>query len=83
MPLPPLILTLAIEQEAFSFFNLLRQKHFPASRNFIDAHLTLFHALPNNVTIIHAVRDICKQQKPFMLLIEEPVSIGKGVAYKI
>jgi 2'-5' RNA ligase len=83
MPLPPLILTLAIEQEAFSFFNLLRQKHFPASRNFIDAHLTLFHALPNNVTIINAVRDICKQQKPFMLLIEEPVSIGKGVAYKI
>ncbi|MEJ7684635.1 MAG: 2'-5' RNA ligase family protein [Segetibacter sp.] len=80
---PPLILTLSIEKEATLFFNSLRKKHFPPSRNFIDAHLTLFHALPNEVEIINTVKDLCNLQKPFELIIKEVVSIGKGVAYKI
>jgi 2'-5' RNA ligase len=80
---PPLILTLSIEKEAFLFFNTLRQKHFPPSRNFIDAHLTLFHALPNEASIVTVVKDICNLQNPFKLSVEKPVSIGKGVAYKI
>ncbi len=80
---PPLILTLTIEKETSLFFNGLRQKHFPPSRNFIDAHLTLFHALPNEVAIINAVEDMCKLQKSFMLQVEKPVSLGNGVAFKI
>ncbi len=80
---PPLILTLSIEKEALLFFNTLRQKHFPPSRNFIDAHLTLFHALPNEASIVTVAKDICNLQNPFMLSVEKPVSIGKGVAYKI
>ncbi len=80
---PPLILTLAIEKEASLFFNSLRKKHFPASRNFIDAHLTLFHALPNEYKITDTVKDLCNLQMPFELIINEVVSIGKGVAYKI
>ncbi|MBA2760619.1 MAG: 2'-5' RNA ligase family protein [Segetibacter sp.] len=80
---PPLILTLSIEKEASLFFNTLRQKHFPPSRNFIDAHLTLFHALPNEDSIVDVVNDACKLQNPFELSVEKPVSIGKGVAYKI
>jgi 2'-5' RNA ligase len=80
---PPLILTLSIEKETFLFFNSLRQKHFPPPRNFIDAHLTLFHALPNQHTVIDAVRDICIEQISFPLIVKEPVSIGNGVAFKI
>lgn len=80
---PPLILTLSIEKEASLFFNSLRKKHFPPSRNFIDAHLTLFHSLPYEDEIIDAVKDLCKRQMPFELFIKEVVSIGKGVAYKI
>lgn len=80
---PPLILTLSIEKEASSFFNSLRKKHFPPSRNFIDAHLTLFHSLPNENKIIDTVKDLSNLQVPFELIIKEVVFIGKGAAYKI
>ena len=80
---PPLILSQGIEKEAAIFFNSLRQKNFPPSRNYIDAHLSLFHALPNNAAIIEYIEDVCRLQKPFSLRVEKPVSIGKGVAFKI
>lgn len=79
---PPLILTLLMEKKAFLFFNSLRKKHFPPP-NFIDAHLTLFHALPSEDEIINTIRDSCREQACFELMITEVVSIGKGVAYKI
>jgi 2'-5' RNA ligase len=79
----PLILTLQMEEDAFSFFNALRKIYFPAERNFIDAHLTLFHLLPHEQQLIDTVYQICQQQSPFLLRATEPVSIGRGVAYKI
>ena len=42
----PLILTAQMEAEAALYFDRLRKAYFPAARNFIPAHLTLFHALP-------------------------------------
>jgi len=83
MQRPPLILTLSIEKDASLYFNSLRKSYFPADRNHIDAHLTLFHALPNQDTVISSVKDVCARQKQFILSVKEPVSIGKGVAIKI
>lgn len=80
---PPLIITLAVETSSFLYFNTLRKKHFPPERNFIDAHLTLFHALPNEKAIGSAVKGIADTQPSFYLTVTEPVSIGKGVAFKI
>lgn len=42
----PFILTLQLDAESFAYFNQLRQQYFPRERNYLDAHLTLFHALP-------------------------------------
>lgn len=42
----PLIVTLRLDAASFQRMNLLRQQHFPAERNVLHAHLTLFHALP-------------------------------------
>lgn len=42
----PLILTLKIDAESFQFFDELRGKYFPPERNFLSAHVTLFHHLP-------------------------------------
>lgn len=42
----PLILTLWLDDDAARHFNELRQRYFPRERNYLDAHLTLFHALP-------------------------------------
>lgn len=42
----PLILTLTLDDDSFAFFDELRRRHFPPERNYLDAHLTLFHKLP-------------------------------------
>ena len=81
---PPLILTCLLNQEAFDFFTGLRKEHFPPERNFLDAHLTLFHHLPaEEPAILQAVHDLCRQHPPIMLDVKEVVFTGKGVAYRI
>jgi len=80
---PPLILTLALTDKDSAYFNTLRQKYFPKERNFIDAHLTLFYALPYELTVIDTVKAWCSNQEGFMIEVKEPVSIGKGVAFKL
>lgn len=79
----PLILTLALEEKAFAFFNALRKIYFPPERNFIDAHLTLFHHLPNETMVTDAVENLAAGQKQFTLEVTEPRLIGNGVAYRI
>ncbi|MBJ7451959.1 MAG: 2'-5' RNA ligase family protein, partial [Blastococcus sp.] len=42
----PLIVTLLLDDAAQGRFDRLRDQHFPSERNFLAAHVTLFHALP-------------------------------------
>lgn len=80
----PLILTLTIEAEAQAYFNQLRQQYFPPERNFLDAHLTLFHHLPPaHPGIIPTIQALCAAQPRMQLLAAKMVNIGKGVAIKI
>src|SRR5579875_1065168 len=80
----PIILTLKIDDDAAAYFTQLRKKHFPAARNYLDAHLTLFHQLPGNGTaILEAVKTVCSRQKTMVLQVTEVVSIGAGVAFKL
>lgn len=80
----PLILTLALNPEAKQFFNELRQRHFPPERNFLQAHLTLFHHLPpQEPQIAAAIETRCKTQPSFTLQVTGVASIGRGVAYKL
>lgn len=44
----PCIVTLKLDMAAFRRLDTLRQQHFPAERNFLSAHITLFHALPGD-----------------------------------
>ena len=79
----PLILTLAMNNEAEVFFNTLRQQHFPAERNYLAAHLTLFHHLPQKPKILENVAQLCARQPVLVLQVVDVVSIGRGVAYKL
>jgi 2'-5' RNA ligase len=84
MPYLPLILTLALDAEAEAFFDRLRQQHFPLERNFLKAHLTLFHHLPpQEPAIFEAIDALCTRQKPVALKVVDVVCIGRGVAYKL
>lgn len=42
----PIILTAKMDNHAQRFFNEKRRAHFPPDRNYLDAHITLFHKLP-------------------------------------
>ncbi|WP_461452706.1 2'-5' RNA ligase family protein [Mucilaginibacter sp.] len=77
------ILTLIMDKASQEFFNKLRKQHFPAGRNYLDAHLTLFHNLPDEPEIINHVKFTCANTNKFVTNTTEIVSIGNGVAYKI
>lgn len=80
----PLLLTLSITPEAQHFFNKLRKEHFPPERNFLDAHLMLFHQLPAaKPVIIEDINVTIKEYKNIALQITALSSLGNGVAYKI
>lgn len=80
----PLILTLTLDKNSFSFFNALRTKYFPPAVNYLSAHLTLFHHLPlNEQKIKDDLQQWSKTREPLLLTVANVVSIGKGVAYKM
>ena len=84
-PDTPLILTLGLDEPAAIFFNDLRRQHFPPARNYLDAHLTLFHHLPGA-----RFEELCAQlearaqgQKLMKLQVTSVQFLGQGVAYTI
>lgn len=81
----PLILTLALDQRSFAFLDEQRRRYFPPERNFIPAHLTLFHQLPGER--VAAIQDLLEQtsreQARFALSVTGLRSLGRGVAYTL
>lgn len=79
----PLILTLLLDNASFLYFNQLRKAHFPAERNFIGAHLTLFHHLPDTPELRMQVAEAAANQPPLQLEVTGLRSLGGGVAYRL
>lgn len=80
----PLLLTLTLHAEAQLYFNKLRKQHFPPERNFLVAHLMLFHQLPaGDETLITDIESAAASLSQMPLQVTAVVSIGKGVAYKV
>lgn len=42
----PLILTAELPPDLHAHYTALRTEHFPPERNYLEAHVTLFHAIP-------------------------------------
>ncbi|WP_458097290.1 2'-5' RNA ligase family protein [Roseomonas sp. WA12] len=81
----PLILTLRFDAETFERLDALRRAHFPAERNFIPAHLTLFHALPGEALeeITANLRAACAGMAPVQLRFTGLRPLGRGVALAV
>lgn len=79
----PLILTLWMEDQAQQYFNELREQYFPPERNYLQAHMTLFHALPDEEETVAAIESFAARQKEFPVFAERIVSIGNGTAVKL
>lgn len=79
----PLLLTLQLAEPAQSLFQALRNRHFPAGRNIVPAHVSLFHALPGSehAGILRRLRAV-EATRP-AILVEPPRSLGRGVAFRL
>lgn len=80
--LPPFILTLNLDTNTFARLDALRQAHFPPERNFLSAHITLFHALPGEqeAAIRQTLQRICAATPIIPLSFPTVRSLGRGVA---
>ena len=76
----PLILTLQMDEPAWMFYEDLRRRYFPAERNFIPAHLTLFHHLPDEEHIYQVLQETSEGTSEFKLHHPNVRSMGRGVA---
>lgn len=80
-----LILTLQLDPESFGVFDQLRQQHFPPERNFLPAHITLFHALPRDEedSIRQTLQRLCAATSVLPLTFPNLRFLGQGVAVEI
>jgi hypothetical protein len=72
-----------MDQDSFDRFQALRRAHFPAHRNFIPAHLTLFHHLPgfDPAAIAADLAVTLHARTPVRLHATGLRFLGRGVAY--
>ncbi len=83
--LAPLILTALLPKDLHSWATNLRDCHFPADRNFLEAHVTLFHALPPQYEA--EIAALCKRIAGELGSIDAELRgvmpLGKGTALKL
>ena len=81
----PLIVTLWMEDAAAERLDALRRRHFPAARNVLRAHLTLFHALPGEraAEVLGEVGRVCGDTEVLRLRASGLMPLGKGVAVRV
>jgi len=80
----PLVVTLLLDDEAQQRFDRLRAQHFPPERNFLAAHVTLFHALPGeHVDAVRADLAAAADREPFDVDVTGVRFLGRGVAFTL
>ncbi len=80
-----LILTAGFDEPAFAYLDGLRRRYFPPERNFLRAHLTLFHALPGSeeAAIRADLARAAADQPPIDARAAGVMALGRGVAVRI
>lgn len=81
----PLVLTLKLDSVSFDRLNALRQQYFPHDRNFLSAHVTMFHALPgeHESDIRETLKALCTHIARFPLAFPSLRFLGKGFAAEL
>ena len=79
----PLIITLELETKIKEHFTNLRKIHFPKHSNYLDAHLTLFHRLPSDISVIAETLKELAVRPVLCLEVNAVISLGNGVAFTL
>jgi hypothetical protein len=75
------ILTAELDDNSFAWLDGLRREHFPPERNFLPAHLTLFHRL--SLTQVANLRFLEVPSTPIPLHFDQVIFLGFGVAFRV
>jgi hypothetical protein len=80
-----LIVTAEIAPRDLAWLDDLRRAHYPAERNRLPAHLTMFHALPpsTEAEVRGALKRLAAGQSPPLASVEGLMDLGSGVAFRI
>ncbi|RZJ80415.1 MAG: 2'-5' RNA ligase family protein [Chryseobacterium sp.] len=70
-----------MDSTAQEFFDALRLEHFPIERNFLKAHLTLFHKLPDTIDTLKSISDL--SFPAFKMQVTGLFNLGAGVAFRV
>ncbi len=77
----PYLMTLGFDPATFERLDRLRGRYFPADRNQVPAHLSLFHQLPGDDgdVIDRALRDATRARGPIPLAFPSVKRMARGV----
>lgn len=75
------ILTAEMDHDSFAWLDALRRRYFPPERNFLPAHLTLFHKLSSMQ--VSSLRSLDAPEAPVKLYFDRIVFLGFGVAVHV
>ena len=81
----PLILTAELPADLHRRATQLRRAHFPPERNFLEAHVTLFHALPpqSEAELRGLLAQMAAEHAPVGARLEGVMSLGRGTALRL
>jgi GrpB-like predicted nucleotidyltransferase (UPF0157 family) len=80
----PLIVTAVLAEPVQAELNALRARYFPPERNHLDAHVTVFHALPGELEAeVVAELAAAVRREPPLAVVGSPRLLGRGVALRI
>jgi hypothetical protein len=79
-----LIVTAELAAPDFAWLDALRRHHYPAERNQLPAHLTMFHALPPSLEVEARHRlSLAAKRPPPLAMVAGLMDLGGGVAFRI
>ena len=79
-----LIVTAELAQPDLAWLDALRRRHFPPERNHLQAHLTMFHALPPSSEHEARARLAAIARMPLpRALVAGLMDLGGGVAFRV
>ena len=81
----PLIVTALLPKDMAAWATGLRTRHFPPERNYLSAHVTLFHAIPPSCAgeLATVLKGVATDTAPVPGRLEGIMSLGRGTALKL
>lgn len=81
----PLILTALLPADLHRWATALRNQHFPPERNYLDAHVTLFHAIPahGEAELVEFLKRLAADFGPVEARLVGLMSLGRGTAIRL